>query len=72
MRQTIEHKGTDKERDTVLLKCCFRLMARLLGVRGTIFGSKFKEAGSLITLATDETIGIDMTLSCKASLHFIT
>lgn len=65
----MEHKGKDKERDKVLLKCCFRLMAHLPEVRGTLFSSQSKEAGSLITMATDETMGIDMTLSFRAFAH---
>lgn len=65
----MEHKGKDKERVKVLLKCCFRLMAHLPEVRGTLFSSQSKEAGSLITVATDETMGIDMTLSVRAFAH---
>lgn len=58
-----KRKGQKQETKTVP-KCTFRLMAHHPDFRVKHFLAPcLNEAGSLITVATDETMGIDMTLS---------
>ena len=70
---TIKHKGkwggSETERDKVLLKSCFRLMAHLPKVSETLSAPHLNVARSLITAATDDTMAIDMTLSFGTFTH---
>lgn len=55
--------------DRVLRKCCFRLMAHFPSARVIVFAPRPNEAGLFISLETDETIAIYMTLGFRALAH---